>query len=53
VWFADPERFLEAAATGAAAKKVFADEALVADETRPLLWTSGRRRRRRTIRGAT
>lgn len=52
VWLADPERFLEAAATRVAAKKVLADEALVADETRPLLWTSGRRRRRRTIRRA-
>ena len=47
VWRADPQRFLEAAATRAAAKKVLADEVFVADETRPLLWTSGRRRRRR------
>jgi hypothetical protein len=47
VWAADPQRFLEAAATRIAAKKVLADEAFVADETRPLLWTSGRRRRRR------
>jgi hypothetical protein len=46
VWLADPERFLEAAATRAAAKKILADEAFVADETRPVLWTSGRRRRR-------
>jgi hypothetical protein len=46
VWRADPQRFLEAAATRVAAKKVIADEAFVADETRPLLWTSGRRVRR-------
>lgn len=46
VWLADPERFLEALATRAAAKKVLADEAFLADETRTLLWTSGRRRRR-------
>jgi len=46
VWLADPERFL-AAATRVAAKKVLANEAFVADETRTLLWTSGRRRRRR------
>ena len=46
VWLADPQRFLEAAATRAAAKKVLADEAFIADETRPVLWTSGRRRRR-------
>ena len=45
VWLDDPQRFLEAAATRVAAKKVLADTALVADETRPLLWTSGRRRR--------
>lgn len=45
VWLADPQRFLEAAATRVAAKKVLADEAFVADEMRPLLWTSGRRRR--------
>lgn len=47
VWLADPERFLEAAATRVAAKKVLADKAFVADETRTLLWTSERRRRRR------
>ena len=46
VWLADPQRFLAAAATRVAAKKVLADEAFVADETRPVLWTSGRRRRR-------
>jgi hypothetical protein len=46
VWLADPERFLAAAATRVAAKKVLADEAFVADEKRPVLWTSGRRRRR-------
>jgi hypothetical protein len=50
VWRADPQRFLEAAVTRAAAKKVLADEALVADETRPMLWTSGRRRRRGRVR---
>jgi hypothetical protein len=47
VWLADPQRFLEAAATRLAAKKVLADVAFVAAETRPLLWTSGRRRVRR------
>lgn len=47
VWLADPQRFLAAAATRAAAKKVLADEAFVADETRPMLWTSRRRRKRR------
>jgi hypothetical protein len=47
VWLVDPERFLEAAATRVAAKKVLADEAFVAYETRPVLWTSGRRRMRR------
>jgi hypothetical protein len=53
VWRADPERFLAAAATRFAAKKVLSDEAFVADEKRPVLWTSGRRRRRRpTIRRA-
>ena len=53
VWLADPQRFLEAAATRVAAKKVLADEAFVADETRPVLWTSGRRRRRaRAVRRA-
>jgi len=46
VWRTDPQRFLEAAATRIAAKKVLAAEAFVADETRPMLWTSGRRRRR-------
>ena len=50
VWLADPQRFLEAAATRVAAKKILADDALVADETRPVLWTS--RRRRRTFRRA-
>lgn len=52
VWLSDPQRFLEAAATRVAAKKVLADIALVADETRPLLWTSGRRRRGRLRRAA-
>jgi hypothetical protein len=47
VWLADPERFLEAAATRVAAKKILADEAFVSDRTREMLWTSGRRRRRR------
>jgi hypothetical protein len=47
VWQADPKRFLEAAATRMAAKKILADEAFVADEVRPVLWTSGRRRRGR------
>jgi hypothetical protein len=51
VWLADPQRFLEAAATRVAAKKVLADEAFVADETRPVLLTSGRRRRMRLGRG--
>jgi len=46
VWLGDPQRFLEAAATRVAAKKVLADQAFVADETRPVLSTSGRRRRR-------
>lgn len=46
VWLADPQRFLEAAATRVAAKKVLADQAFVADEVRPVLSTSGRRRRR-------
>ena len=46
VWLADPRRFLEAAATRMAAKKILAGEAFVADETRTMLWTSGRRRRR-------
>jgi hypothetical protein len=50
VWRADPQRFLEAAATRVAAKKILADDALVAQETRPVLWTS--RRRRRTFRRA-
>jgi hypothetical protein len=45
VWLADPQRFLEAAATRVAAKKILAGEAFVADEARPLLCTSGRRRR--------
>jgi hypothetical protein len=49
VWLADPQRFLEAAATRVAAKKILADEAFVADEVRPLLWTSGRRRTRRRL----
>lgn len=44
VWLADPQRFLQAAATRIAARKVLADEAFIAEETRPLLWTSGRRR---------
>jgi hypothetical protein len=52
-WLADPQRFLEAAATRVAAKKVLAGEAFVADETRIMLWTSGRRRRRgRAVRRA-
>lgn len=45
VWLTDPQRFLEAAATRAAARKILADESLIADQTRPVLWTSGRRRR--------
>lgn len=45
VWLADPQRFLEAAATRMAAKKILSDEVFVADETRTMLWTSGRRRR--------
>ena len=49
VWLADPQHFLQAAATRIAAKKVLADEAFIADETRPVLWTSGRRRRRRRL----
>lgn len=53
VWQADPQRFLEAAATRAAAKKVLAGEAFLADETRTMLWTSERRKRRgRTTRRA-
>jgi hypothetical protein len=53
VWLADPQRFLVAAATRMAAKKVLADEAFIADETRPMLWTSGRRRRHgRSVRRA-
>ncbi len=44
VWLADPQRFLEAAATRAAAKKILADEVFIAHEGRTLLWTSGRRR---------
>jgi hypothetical protein len=43
---------LEAAATRVAAKKILADEAFVADETRPVLSTSGRRRRRLRARRA-
>jgi hypothetical protein len=46
VWLADPRRFLQAAATRVAAKKVLADQAFVAEEVRPVLSTSGRRRRR-------
>jgi hypothetical protein len=52
VWRADPQRFLAAAATRVAAKKILGDEAFVADETRPVLWTSGHRRRRRSFRRA-
>jgi len=52
VWLAEPQRFLQAAATRVAAKKVLADEAFVADETRPVLSTSGRRRRRLAVRRA-
>jgi hypothetical protein len=52
VWRADPQRFLEAAATRVAAKKILADEAFVVDETRPVLSTSGRRRRRLRARRA-
>jgi hypothetical protein len=44
VWRADPQRFLEAATTRVAAKKILADKAFVAHETRPVLWTSRRRR---------
>src|SRR5690349_3018444 len=43
VWHADPQRFLQAAATRIAAKRILADEAFIAHETRPLLWTSTRR----------
>lgn len=46
IWLVDPQRFLEAAATRMAAKKILANEAFVADETRTPLWTSRRRRRR-------
>lgn len=46
IWLADPRRFLEAAATRMAAKKILAGEAFVADQTRTMLWTSGHRRRR-------
>lgn len=46
VWLADPQLFLEALATRLAAKKVLADKAFTADETRTMLWTSGQRRRR-------
>jgi len=51
VWLADPQRFLQAAATRVAAKKILADNAFVAHETRPMLWTSRRRRigRSRTL----
>ena len=52
VWLTDRQRFLEAAATRVAAKRVLADSAFVADETRPVLWTSERRRRRRAFRRA-
>lgn len=53
VWHADPARFLEAVATRVAAKKVLAGQAFVADETRTMLWTTGRRRRRvRAVRRA-
>jgi hypothetical protein len=48
VWLADPQRFLEAAATRIAAKKILAGEAFIAHETRPLLSTSRRRRMRRS-----
>jgi hypothetical protein len=44
VWLADPQRFLEAAATRVAAKKILAGEVFLGDETRPLLWTTRRRR---------
>lgn len=47
VWRADPQRFLAAAATRIAAKKILSGEAFVTDEERPMLWTSGRRRSRR------
>lgn len=46
VWLTDPQRFLQAAATRRAAKRILADEAFVADEARTMLWSSGRRRRR-------
>lgn len=52
VWLSDPQRFLEAAATRRAAKKILADDAFVADETRTMLWTSGRRRHRLSRRAA-
>lgn len=46
VWVADPQRFLQAAATRTATKRILADQAFIAAEARPLLLTSGRRRRR-------
>jgi hypothetical protein len=54
VWLADPQRFLEAAATRIAAKKILADEMFLGDETRTLLWTTRRRRmgRSRSLRRA-
>jgi hypothetical protein len=54
VWLADPKRFLEAAATRVAAKKILAGEVFLGDETRMLLWTTRRRRmgRSRPIRRA-
>jgi hypothetical protein len=48
VWLADPQRFLEAAATRVAAKKILAGEVFLGDETRTLLWTTRRRRLRRS-----
>jgi hypothetical protein len=44
IWPADPQRFLEAAATRVAAKKILAGEIFLGDETRALLWTTRRRR---------
>lgn len=53
LWSAHPPRFLQAVATRIAAKKILADTVFLADETRTMLWTSGRRvRRSRAIRRA-
>jgi hypothetical protein len=52
IWLAEPQRFLEAAATRMAAKKILAGEAFAADHTRTMLWTSGRRHVRLARRAA-